>query len=113
MRRKAGANRPGQNWSPTLESCLGLLAFVAFGLAAQITGHLWLAVVGSLAFAGAMTRLAHKSGQRRKAALSELAERAPCLSMAERQREIDKIIWLYGGDFWPSTRRAIEDIRSR
>jgi membrane protein implicated in regulation of membrane protease activity len=75
----------------SIEIRLGGLALIVLLLAAQVTGETWLAAVGVFALVAALAAVARKAGRRRVAGLDELARRAPGLSRAERQREVDAI----------------------
>jgi hypothetical protein len=48
----------------------------------------------------------------RPAALNDLRGRAPSLDKREREVEIDEILRIYGGDWWPSVKRNLAEIRA-
>jgi hypothetical protein len=65
-----------------------------------------------LPFAAWFVRLLWRSPRWRQRALDDLEERAPSMSLSEREVDIDIILRLYGGRPFPKVKRRVESIRS-
>jgi len=72
----------------------------------------WVALAFTVPFLAFVARTIWMAERLRPAALDDLRRCAPSLIDREREAEIDEILRIYGGDWWPSVKRDLAEIRA-